>query len=66
MDDVEEIFPQMNKVLSRESKLKRKLFMKRDKMNRFIKISKTHHFIKEVLSKQSILLNGRAELIISE
>ena len=63
---VEEIFPQTNKMLPHGFKLNRKLFMKRGKMNHFIKIGKTHRFIKEVLSEQSILLDGRAELIISE
>ena len=63
---VEEIFPQTNEMLPHEFKLKRKLFMKRGKANRFIKISKMDRFIKEVSSEQSILLDGRAELIISE
>ena len=63
---VEEIFPQTNEMLPREFKLKRKLFMKRGKMNRFIKMGEMHHFIKEELSEQSILLDGRAEMIILE
>ena len=54
----------MNEMSPHGFKLKRKLFMKRDKINRFVKIGKIHHFIKEVLSEQSILLDRRAELII--
>ena len=63
---IEEIFPQTNEMLPHEFKLKRKLYMKRGKANHFIKISKTHRFIKEVSSEKSVLLDGKAELIISE
>ena len=61
---VEEIFPQVNEMSLREFKLQRKLFMRRGKMNHFIKIGKTPSFIKEVLSEHSILLDRRAELNI--
>ena len=61
---VDEIFPQTNEMPPCGFKLKRKLFMKRGKMNHLIKIGKTHRFIKEVLSEKSILLDRIAELII--
>ena len=54
---VKEIFLQTNEMLPRGLKLRGKLFMKR---------GKTHRFIKEVLSEQSILLDGGAKLNISE
>ena len=63
---VEEIFPQTNEVFPCGFKLKRKLFMERGKINCFIKIGKTHHFIKEVLLEKNILLDGKTKLIISE
>ena len=56
----------MNEISPRGFKLRKKLFMKRGKMNYFIKIGRTHCFIKRVLSEQSILLDGRAELFISK
>ena len=39
---VEELFPQTNELLSREFKLKKKLFTKRDKTHHFIKVNGTH------------------------
>ena len=39
---IEELFPQTNEMLPRGFKLKRKLFMKRGKTHRFIKVNRTH------------------------
>ena len=46
-----------NKILTRGSELKKKLFVEKGKLSRFMKTDKTYRFIKRIISEQNVLLD---------